>query len=711
MLTLLFGWQLKNLKFDYAFESFFPKGDPDLAYYEQIIDDFGQENDFLFLAIKDLELDQSDTWLQLYQLENKLEDLPEIQWVQSVFDESILQITPLGINQASWIKPKGPSISLSKLIENESLKYYFGKDESSIIMILRHITFTSKEEADQFYIKLKRWLPQNTRSPFELSGKIQMQNDFTSLLEKELGKLLAAGLILAIISLIIIFRSIKGVLLPFIIMLSSVVWTMGIMAVSGKEIDVMVVMLPVILIILSISDVVHLVNKYDDLLHHKMPATKAIRESIQTVGKATFTTSFTTAVGFLGLLFLPIAPIKEFGLFAAIGVMLAYGLTMLVIPNILQFYPLPISNNRLHSQPLKWLLRTDKKVVTITLIITLVITSGVLLVKRNTGLIVGLQKKEMLLEKVAYFDQNFYGYRPFELTVSVDTLFSDQTLFELQNIEQSVVEVYDVQNLITPLTLIRKINSGIYGGASSRNKIPHHDDLSRVKRLYNSPKLKEQVSPIDNKKGTLRFLGTTNDLGSHQFYQLNNAFQDKIKQLSLQNTEIRLTGTSFLIDKTDHLIISALLKGLALACLTVGLITFIVHKNTKLALIIILVNIIPIATLLGIMGWLHIDLNISTIIIFTVAFGIAVDDSIHFISSYMQKIKNGLPKTEALSHAYKGTGKSIIHTSIIMILGFICLLSSGLSAVYYLGLFICLISLIALWFDLKVLPWLLSKAI
>ncbi len=710
LFTALFGWQLKSLKFDYAFESFFPKGDPDLAFYDQIISDFGQENDFLFLAIKDVDLENSATWPHLFQLENDLEAFNEIHFVQSIFDESVFQITPFGINQVKFVQPKGPS-SLEDLLNNESLQPYFGKDHRSILMTIRHVTSASKEIADQFYAQLDQWLSENLSYDYEVSGKIQMQSDFTSLLEQELGKLLVIGLSLALIALVVIYRSLKGILLPVVIMFSSVIWTMGLMALLGKPIDVMIVMLPVILIILSISDVVHLVNKYDSLLKEQVAHQEAILLSIKTVGKATFTTSFTTAIGFLGLLFLPIIPIKEFGLFAAIGVMIAYGLTILVVPSILYFYPNPISKLKLRTSPSDGLLRTGKKVTLLTIVGAIVISSGALLINKNTGLIVGLQKKEALLEKVAYFDENFGGYRPFELTIDIDSLFELNTLSELEEIEEVVYDVYNVQNLITPLSLIRRINSGLYGGAISRNVIPIKKDLSRVKRFYKSPKLEGNISPVDNGNGRLRFLGTTNDLGSNEFHQLNEVFYSRIEELQLQNTEVRLTGTSFLIDKTDNLIIAALLKGLALACLTVGLITYVVHKKIKLAVIITLVNIMPLATLFGIMGWLHIDLNISTIIIFTVAFGIAVDDSIHFISSYMQKLKEGLPKSEALSASYNGTGRSIIHTSGIMILGFICLMSSGLSAVYYLGLFICLISLIALWFDLKVLPWLLLKTV
>ena len=697
---------LRTLKFDYAFESFFPKEDPDLSYYEELIESFGQENDFLFLAISEQDFSKNNTWKTLYELEQNIEKIAEIETVQSIFDETIIQITPFGINQIAEVKANG-AMTIDSIETKPNLKKYIGKDQKSMLLTLQHKTFTTKEMADDFYLFLDKWIENQKIGPFQLSGKIQMQSDFTTLLEKELVKLLVIGLSLALVTLFWLFRSVKGVLYPVLIMSSSVIWTMGIMAMTDKPIDVMIVMLPVILVILSISDVVHLINKYDSLVRDGVDRREAVSQSVQTVGKATFTTSFTTAIGFLGLLFLPIEPIKEFGLFAAIGVMIAYGLTLLVIPHLLYLFPAPIGQKKSRNKNIYGLLQTNKKAFRFTLVLSLVISIGVFFVKRNTGLIVGLQKKEALLQKVAYFDDQFNGYRPLEITVATKNLFKPAILNELRQIEEKITQVYQVENLVSPLTLIRKLNAGLYGGAFSRRQLPLAKDLSRIKRLYFSPKLSDRRAVLDNERGTLRYLGTTKDLGSHAYNELNHLFQSQIDGLALQHCEVRITGASYLVDKTDQIVISALIKGLLLACLTVGLITFIIHKNWRVALIIIFVNMIPILTLFGLMGWLSIDLNISTIIIFTVAFGIAVDDSIHFISSFMQKQREGLSIRAAIDASYQGTGKSIVHTSAILIIGFICLMTSGLSAVYYLGLFICLISIIALVFDLKVLPWLL----
>jgi len=711
LLSILAGSQLKKLKFDYSFESFFPLNDPDLVYYEKLIQEFGQQNDFLFVVFQEVNLKDTSELTSLRNIEYELEKLDYVTKVQSPFDESIFQITPFGLNVIN----KFPISSPIEFKDPVPFSPHFGKDGTSLLMVLEHETFASKKSSDQFYLNLSEWLELNSEFETTVSGKAQMQSDFTVLLEQELGVLLGFGFLICLVLLTIMFRNLKRVLLTVLVMVLTLLWTVGLMGYLAKPIDVMMVMLPAILLIISVSDSIHLINKYDHLRGNE-ETNRAITQTISSIGKANFITSITTAIGFLGLFFLPITPIKEFGLWAAMGIIIAFLITMTLIPALLYFFP------SLTKQ------RKDIEVASIrftslftqfgrfsrwaTLLITVVIILGVSKLHLNTGLIVGLQRDEPLLEKVRYFDTNFNGFRPIEVGIELSGLkATDSTVIQnIESIEQALKEYYKASSIVSTNSIIKQINSGLYGGSPYYLRPPSAKDLSRIKRYYNNRKLVEIKREVESESGNLlRIVGLTKDYGSSFFHETNPAFEEALQALNTAQFEAKLTGASFLIDKTDRYVIEAIVKGLFFACISVALISLIFFKSWRAAILILVVNAIPLLLLFGLMGLLNIELNISTAIIFTVALGIAVDDSIHFMARYKLEKSRGQNSGEALRMATTFTGKSIIYTTIIMVGGFGALLFSSFSAVYYLGLFICFSALIAFWYDLKVLPYLIKR--
>jgi len=707
--------QLDRLKFNYSFESFFPLNDPDLAYYEDLTKAFEQQNDFLFISYQGVALDNPEDLQQLLSIEKELEQLAHVQSVQSHFDEAIYQITPFGLNIVSKY-PEDKPITKNEINQYQDEGKYFGKDGRSVLMILRHDPFLSKADGDTFYTNFSKKLTE--LSPFDviISGKIEMQKAFTDQLEGELGMLLLGGLCVCLVLLFILFKSTKKVFFAVLVMLLTLVTTMGIMAILDKPIDVMIVMLPAILLIISLSDSIHLINKYDYLIT-QMPSNDAILQATKVIGQANLITSLTTAIGFLGLYFLPIKPIRDFGLFTALGIMIAFVITMTLVPSLIYFFPDRMSKSAKSHQSVfsRWtakLTQFDRKEKLITIILSLVLVAGIPFLKLNTGLIVGLQKDEPMLQQVAYFDKNYNGYRPLEIGIKLSGLRPTDSVVmaKIDLIETAIQDIYAAKDLQSSNQLIRKINAGLYGGSANYHSLPSASDRSRVRRFYNSQKLEEvRKSIASDSLPYLRIVGLTQDLGSAFFLDRNQSFEKVLADVNNDQFQARLTGSSYLIDKTDNLVINALIKGLLFACITVAIIVMLFYRSWRAAVVIMIVNSIPLILLFGIMGILNISLNLSTAIIFTVALGIAVDDSIHLISRYELEKRAGRGKKEALKMAKLYTGKSILFTTLTISLGFAVLLFSGFSAVYYMGLFICISALLALWFDLKVLPYFIER--
>lgn len=716
IITLCLATQIPKLQFNYDFDSFFPEGDEDLAYYEMLNQEFGEFNDFLFVVLQSEKSREKSFLKAANKTIKSIQKWPQVKDIQSVFDLKKIQITPFGINQIDLVKAS-QNISESALLEKLISGRYFGKDDQSMLFILRHEAFTDKKDADMFFQDLNVYLKSMFDQDFLLSGKIQMQHDFTQKLEQELSRLLLLAVLFVILVLSALFRSLKGIIIPLLTLSVTLIWTMGFLSLMGKSIDVMVVIIPAILLIVALSDVIHFVHKYDELKNSRIGKSKSLKLSILSIGKATCLTSITTCAGFLSLYVIPIRPIQDFGMFTATGVFFAFVITFLLIPSLLYFFSGSIE--RTGTIQKSWrdslsllylgLLKHRKRVIWVSSIISLILISGIIFLRLNTSIIVGFQKGEPELEQVLYFDNNFDGYKPFEvgINLAIDKKILDiDVLNEIEKIEQFVANSYQVAHVQSPLNLIRELNSGIYGASENYLKLPIQKDINRISRFYYSPKLKGLRQLFQSEKNnTIRLIGRSKDIGSMEARKLNSSLKDFLsKEINSEILTARLTGTSFLIDKTDDYIVSSLLKGLGIATLSISLFLFLFFRSWQIVVVSLIPNLVPIFILFGLMGIFHIDLNLSTAIIFTVAFGIAVDDSIHLIARYFMERQTFRKPIWALKKSFTGTGKSIIVTSLVIISGFSLFLTSGLSSPFYLGLFIVITALVALVLDLTILP-------
>ena len=720
LITAGFAYQIRHLQFNDNFDLFFPEGDEDLEYYIDITEEFGVFNNFLFIALKDSNVYESSFLKKLDKLTETLEELPESTSVISATNYERYQITPFGLNRFNVINPN-KDLQKSEIQQNDQLYgQYFGKDDESAGLILRHIAFSNKKEADQFYLDLLDVLDDQGFEDPIISGKIQAQYDFTIRLQGELGLLLGASVLLVVIMLAIVFRTVRGVIIPLITLLTTLIWMFGFFALTGKQIDVLAIMIPPILLVVSMSDVIHLCNKFNDSFNRGVGLIESLKICFKYVGLATLLTSVTTAVGFFSLMVSPISPIKDFGLYTGIGIIFAFLVTFTAIPCLLiilgkglnprtssqSFWTKPLGNSFV------WVLRNSKWIVSLSILLLIIGGVGSTYVKRNTFLIVGVAQDDPLMESMQYFDQYYDGNKPFELAIELpaeENLFNEATLSKLEQVHQYLNREYGISHIESPLTIIKAINQAMNGGATSEYKIPSSKDFSRIKRLYNSSQFSEVRSKLHSEDGvTLRLNGRGRDIGSAQAAVKNDEFRQFMReQIGSEVFDYRITGTSYLIDKTDDYIVKSILTGLVLAIAAVALLMLIISKSWKVMLISILPNVLPLIILGGIMGFSGVDLNIATAVIFSIAFGIAVDDSIHFITRYQLEYKQ-LGNIMAIRRTFLSTGKSIILTTTVLFVGFIVFLFSGFSATYYIGLFVGITFIVALIADLTLLPVLLS---
>ncbi len=721
VITALLGTQLRHLKFNYDFNTFFPSGDEDLAYYEQITAEFGMYDDFLYLAVFDEDIYGSSFLARINELTRELESWPEINEVLSPTNYHRWQVTPLGLNRLRLYKSGSALDSIRAQSNPDLMGQFIARDGASVGLVVRHRAFPVKTDADTFYRKYKAHLEAQQFDRFITSGKVQAQDEFVQRLEEDLSFNLTAAMIMVVITLSLLFKTGRGVWMPLLALIITTIWNMGFYALVGKELDVMMVIVPPILLIVSMSDIIHLCNKYNELVRAGKSISEALHISLREVGMATFLTSITTAIGFLTLVILPIRPIRDFGLYTGIGIMLAYAIAFSLIPCLLAIIRKPVNSTpRVHSLWSRslpalfiWVMRHKPQIVIASALIGLLSIWAASQVKENTSILVGIERDDPLAAPVVFFDEQYDGYKPFELTMELpkdEELFSPTALQALEEVHQFLEQDYGVNHIQSPLTLIKSLNQALKGGLTSAYALPKDKDLNRVKRLFNSSGLADIRKTIESGDGvTWRINGRCNDAGSAIAIEKNAALFSKLSDLQVAGIQFRLTGTSYLIDKTNAFNVRAILSGLLIAIGVIAVLILLLTRDLRLTLISILPNLLPLLVVGALMGLMRVDLNLSTAIIFSVAFGIAVDDSIHFISRYLLEKQKGRQNIYAIKRAFLSTGKSIILTSVVLFAGFVIFLNSGFSATYYIGFFVCTTLVAALLADLLLLPVLLNR--
>ena len=734
LFTSIAAFLSTKLEFDYNFENFFPKNDADLDYFLEYRQVFENDNDYILIAIGDEKGIFSSSFLQ--KAATFTDELENTNHVVSVLSPTNIQqpiVTALGYMEIPLLHINEPekyandSIRISK--SKEYINTLFAPDFKSICIVVNNTQIITKKASDELYYDIEALLQKYNFSITHYAGKIRGQKAYLTIMKQELILFLSISLGLVILFLALSFRSLFGVIVPVITVLIAIIITLGIMKITGKYLDLMTTLLPTILFVVGMSDAVHILNRYIEELRNGLPTLKAIKITFKEVGWATFLTSITTAVGFLTLMAIRIVPVKEFGLYSAIGVIVAFFVAITLLPALLSLIKPPdnyrdkisAKNENLFFWN-KWLhklfvftLRKSKWIVGIYILLIVSSFVGISFLKIDYRLLEDLSEKNPLQQDFRFFENSYSGIRPFEMAVSLKntslSFFDYEVIKELNEVENYLYNHYKARFLASPVAVVKSLNKALNNGNSNFYRIPENEkDYQKIKKALKNPRLQQQLTSIVSpKKNMARFTGKMDDVGSHKVAQLNADFEVFFNTLNSPLIDYRMTGTALLVDKNNGFLAMNMVAGLVVAFLLIALLMGFLFKSIKMAFISLIPNVIPLLIIAGVMGFSGTNINMSTSIIFTIAFGIAVDDTIHFLSKYKIQLTKRSSPFFALRRSFLSTGKAIILTSLILCGGFLSLIFSDFKSTFLIGVYITLTLLLAVISDLLLLPILLNK--
>ncbi len=726
--TGLAGVSASFLEFDYDFENFFPQNDPDLDYFLEYRETFENDNDYVLISLGNHKGIFNSTFLE--KANRFSTDLSALHHVKEVISPTALktpiinafgavEIPLLHIHNSSKLKTD----SLRILKSREYINTLFSSDLSSICIVINHTQIISKKASDELLTDIQNLINNYKFEELHYAGKIRGQKEYLTKMRSELLLFLSISAVLIIAFLYLSFRSIYGIIVPLITVLISILGVLGIMQFFGKSLDIMSTLLPTILFVVGMSDAIHILNRYIEELRAGQAKLAAIKTTFKEVGFATFFTSLTTAVGFTTLISVPIKPMQDFGMYSAVGVILAFVIAITFLPATLSLLKQPkivtqqfqqLFWNKFLAKRFVYVIRNQGKIVIGYFLILLISVIGIFQLKVDYKLLEDLAEDNPLQQDFRFFENSYSGIRPFEMAIyttdSSASIFDYHVVQEMDKVERYLYSAYEAGFILSPITILKAFNKATHNGNSAYYKLPENQQAyqkmyAKMKRLNVENKLKNLI----NKGQSLaRFTGKMDDVGSLAVIEKNSQFEDFFKsQINTDLIGYKMTGTALLVDKNNESLALNMLIGLAIAFLLIALIIGILFKSLKMALLSIIPNVVPLAFIGGIMGFLGTTINMSTSIIFTIAFGIAVDDTIHFLSKF--KIESGKEKSliYSLKRTYLSTGKAIVITTLILCGGFISLIFSDFKSTFLIGTYIGLILFAAVITDLLLLPVLL----
>ena len=738
LFTVFMGYMARDVKMAFNFNTAVPETDENYKYFQDFKKNFGEDGNILVLGVKDSSLYELDNFLKYEALNKKLQN---VEGITNVISLATLQnITKNQDNRSFELSPlikQSPTsqVELDSLMAVAlNLKFYSGqlmnvKNGATLILITMDREVLNSKLRNDVVAEIQGMGKQFTLdSGIELhySGMPFVRTIMQEMTARELKLFIVLSIAITALILFLFFRSWTAVVFPLIVIGVVVTWVMGTLGILQYNINVLTGLIPSIIIVIGIPNSIYLLNKYhQDFAKHgnKM---KALSLMIRKIGLVTFITNFTTAIGFLVLVTTDITLLKEFGLVAGINILATFVVSMVLIPGIFSYLPAPKPAQLKHLEfkmtgrmlTLLDLLvhRHRYRVFIITFVVVGVSLYGVSKLYSVAYMVDDIPEESKLKQDLYFFEENFNGVMPLEIVIDFGKPRSSLNARNLRKVERLEIGLDSIDFVSQPISIVsfaKAIRQAYYNGDANRYSLPSPSDRNAILNYLSNQKDNDGLlnSFVDTTGQVLRVSLKIWDLGSVKMDSLiTQVVEPRIEEVFGDDDEVHtsVTGSTLLFVKGNKFLIENLQMSLLLAFAIIAIIMAILFANLRMIIISMVPNLIPLVLTAGIMGFFGIPLKPSTALIFSIAFGISVDDSIHFLAKYRQELfANKFFVPIAISNSIKETGSSMLYTSIVLFFGFVIFVFSDFGGTVALGLLTSLTLLFAMLTNLTVLPALL----
>lgn len=729
-------FETMKIELSYDFAKILPDDDSSYVEYVRFKKQFGEDGNVMVIGFADKDLFRLNKINDWYRLTDSIRGIQGIKGVMSI--TSLYKIVKNDSLEKFEFKPL-----LTRTFTNQHEVDSF-KTEVLDLPFYNGLIFNQKTGANLMAITFnknelnsKRRLTivddiRRVADAFAQKHSVQMHYSGmpyirSAIMKKVSGEmtlfLLLAVLVTAIV-LWVFFRSFSSVIFSVLVVAIGVLWSVGTLQLFGYKITVLTGLIPPLIMVIGLPNCVFLINKYHKEYALHGNKVKALSRTIQTIGVSLFLANVTTAIGFGVLYFTNSSLLVEFGVVAAISVMTTYIITLILIPIILNILPEPKAKHLNHLEAKRinslldkvdgWVQHKRPAIYISITIITIICFWGMSLMNVVGYVVDDLPQNDPVYLDLKYFEKNFRGVLPFE--ISIDTrkengLFANnaRALYKIQAMQRLFAEDSIFSRPLSIVEAIKFSNQAYNEGNPKYYKLPSVTDLKALSEYFQPGAAKNQNNIMqtfmDSSRRITRVSFQAADIGSKDMKLLVDSLRPKIDSIfNPKDYKVTLTGHSLVFLKNNDYLLSNLYESLIIEIILIAIVGMALFRSIRIILLSKLPCLIPLVITAGVMGFLDIRFKPSTILIFSIAFGIASDGTVYFLTKYRQELKKGFSAPEAISTAVRETGLSMVYTNIILFFGFIIFAASSFGGTVAMGILVSLTLIVSMCTNLVLLP-------
>lgn len=738
ILTVFFAFQWKNVGMTYNEANLLPKNHTANKDYQKFLKTFGEEGNLVVIGVKDNTFFTPKAYKAWNEMMTNLKSRKEIELVVSLNDLKKLvkndslekfELVPL-LDQKRTLDPNY-LLQIKKQLFND-LPFYegllFNKKSGSI----RSAIYIKKEVVNSPIRKefiLNVLVPEvdkfenETHIDLKVSGMPYIRTINTENMKGEIGLFIGAALFITSLIFFLFFRSYRATFISICILIVGVMWSFGTLGLFHYKITILTAIIPPLIIVIGITNCIFLINKYQQEIKIHRNQAKALQRVISKIGVSTLMTNLTTAIGFATFMITGNDLLFEFGLITSINVITVYLLTLVVVPIVYSFLPLPkekhlnhLSKNYL-SAILNWvenLVKYKRNLIyTIYGLLLVLSVIGISKMEVSGSLISEMPKSASFFKDILFFEKEFKGVMPLEIMIDTKHkkgVMKSSTLRKMDELQKTIDSIPELSKPVSIVNLVKYSKQAFYNGNPTYYDLPNSQEqafiLSYAKNASKNSKDNLMKSYVDKTGQYARVTTFMKDIGTEKMAKIEKKLHTKINTIFPNDRyEVTLTGKALVFQKGTSYLVNNLIESLIFAILLIAGLMAYMFRSWKMIFASVVTNILPLCITSGLMGYFGIPLKPSTILVFSIAFGISVDNAIQFMAKYRHDlIQNGGKIKKAVISALHETGVSTFYTSVVLIFGFAIFTLSSFGGTIALGGLISVTLTFAMFANLVVLP-------
>lgn len=737
-ITIFLGFQWRNLSMTYTEANLLPKKHSVNQQYDDFLSKFGEEGNLIVIGFKDPNFFTPKAFAEWNELMSGLKLSNNVELVVSISDLKKLQKDTLAqkfelvpLIDHDQIKDQTYLQNIKTELFN-NLPFYegllFNKKSGSIrsaIYLKKEIVNTAERKTfiiETLLPKIEKF-EKSTQIDLRVSGMPYIRTINAENMKGEIGLFIGAALLITSLIFFFFFRSYRATFISICILIFGVMWSFGTLGLFHYKITILTAIIPPLIIVIGITNCIFLINKYQQEIKLHQNQAKALQRVISKIGVSTLMTNLTTAVGFATFMITGNELLYEFGLVTSINVITVYLLTLLIVPIMYSFMPMPKEKHLYHlsknylSSVLGWVEKVvkTKRTIIYTVYGLLLVFSviGVMQMKVSGSLIGEMPKSASFFKDILFYEKEFNGVMPLEIMINTKRkkgVMKLSTMKKMDELQKTIEQIPELSKPVSIVNLVKYSKQAFYNGNPEYYDLPTSQEqafiLSYAKNATKNTKDNLMKSYVDSTGQYARITTYMKDIGTKDMATIESKLRTKIDTIFPNDRyEVTLTGKALVFQKGTSYLINNLIESLIFAIFLIAGLMAYMFRSAKMILVSVITNILPLCITSGLMGYLGIPLKPSTILVFSIAFGISVDNAIQFMAKYRHDLKmnDGRIKKSVFS-ALQETGVSTFYTSIVLIFGFAIFTLSSFSGTVALGGLISCTLLFAMFANLLVLP-------